>query len=201
MLKKLKDMFTIAPTVEFVSFEDGLLAVRSKKALKTNNMVIKVRTHLGTVVANVLLESYDKESKVYRLTLYDKEVILNAPEAERRDAPRLNKVLRVTSQSFPGYSANTEDISASGIRVRTSGPLDANTVIDFQMELDDPQIPAFQVRSEVCWTAVRADGSYHSGLRFQHLDPNIERVITRYIKDRINQEKRLHTLEEVEPPI
>ena len=201
MLKKLKDMFTIAPTVEFVSFEDGLLAVRSKKALKTNDTVVKLKTHLGTVVANVLLESYDKESKVYRLTLCDREVVLNSPDAERRDYPRLNKVLRVTSQSFPGYSANTEDISSGGVRVRSSGPLETNTSIEFQMELDDPQIPAFQVRAEVCWTAVRPDGSYQSGLRFQHLDPNIERVISRYIKDRINMEKRLHTTEEVEPPI
>ena len=152
-------------------------------------------------MANVLLESYDKESQVYRLTLCDKEVVLDTPDDERRDYPRLNKVLRVTSQSFPGYSANTEDISACGVRVRSEGPLETNTSIDFRMELDDPEIPAFGLTADVCWTGVRADGTYHSGLRFVHLDPNIERTIALYIKDRINMEKRLHTLEEVEPPI
>lgn len=199
MLNQLKNLFT--PTVEFVDYADGLLVVRSNKALKTNNTSVKIKTHFGTVVANVLLESYDKENKVYRLTVFDKEVILDSLDAERRDHPRLNKVFRVTSQSFPGFSANTEDISAGGLRVKTSEKLETHQVIEFQLELDDPEIPAFRILGEVCWTAVKADGSYHSGLRFQNLNPRIEQIITRYIKDRINLEKRLHTLEEVEPPI
>ena len=138
MLQKLKNMLTIAPTVDFVGFEDGLLIVRSKKALKTNNTTIKLKTHLGTVVAHVLVESYDTESQVYRLTLFEHESILEPLDNDRRECPRLLKVLRVTSHAFAGYSANTEDISTGGIRVRTSGPLETKQVIDFQMERRPP---------------------------------------------------------------
>lgn len=201
MLQKLKNMLTIAPTVDFVGFEDGLLIVRSKKALKTNNTTVKLKTHLGTVLAHVLVESYDTESQVYRLTLFERESVLEPLENDRRECPRLLKVLRVTSHAFSGYSANTEDISTGGIRVRTSGPLETKQLIDFQMELDDPQIPPLHLVANVCWTATRADGKFHSGLRFQQLNTNTERTIGRYIKDRMNMEKRLHTTEEVEPPI
>ena len=200
MFQKLKNFLTLAPTVEWVSFEDGLLAVRSKKALKTNNNVVKLKTHLGTVLAEVMLESYDKDNQIYRMRLFNRESVLEERDEDRRDQPRLNKVLRVTSPSFPGYSANTEDISSSGARIVSSGPLEVDN-IDFQLELDDPEVPALSINADVCWTAIKSDGQYQSGLRFKEISSFTEKHIKEYIRHRINMEKRLHTLEEVEPPV
>lgn len=200
MLQKLKSFLTFAPLVEFVNYRDGLLVVRSKKALKTSNNVVKLKTHLGTVLAEVLVESFDTNEQVYRMKLFNIESVLSEHETDRRDYPRLSKVLRVTSQSFPGYSANTEDISCGGVRVVTSGPLELGS-IDFQLELDDPDVPPLNINADVCWTAVKYDKQFHSGLRFQQISPTSEKHIREYIRHRINMEKRLHTLEEVEPPI
>ena len=122
MLQKLKNMLTIAPTVDFVGFEDGLLIVRSKKALKTDNTTIKLKTHLGTVVAHVLVESYDTESQVYRLTLFEQESILEPLEKDRRECPRLLKVLRVPRfHRVFGQHRGYLDRRDSGTHQRTSG--------------------------------------------------------------------------------
>ena len=198
MLKKLKEMLTFAPTVEYVDFEDGLLAVRSSKALKTNNTVIKLKASYGTVVAHVLVESYDQTNGLYRLKLFEHDVILDSLEIERREGPRLPKVVRVSSQAFPGYSGTTEDISVTGTRINTSGPLELSHDIEIKMELDDPDIPPIRLFADVAWTAVKYDGSYHSGLRYSGLDRETGKVIQRYIEARLAIEKKLHTLEKVD---
>lgn len=198
MIKKLKEMLTIAPTVEYVDFEDGLLAVRSSKALKTNNTVVKLKASYGTVVAHVLVESYDQAKGLYRLKLFEHDVILDSLEIERRDGPRLPKVVRVNSQAFPGYSGTTEDISVTGARINTSGPLDLSHDIEIKMELDDPDIPPIKLFADVAWTAMKYEGSYHSGLRFSGLDRETGKVIQRYIEARLAIEKKLHTLEKVD---
>jgi len=196
MLSKLKSMLSFAPVVEFVDYEDGLLTVRSHKALSPKNTTVKMNTSTGTITALVLVESYDHNNKVYRLKPLETEVTLNKLDVERRENPRFPKVVRVTSPHFPDFSGTTEDISECGTRVTTTGPLEIAYDIQMKIELDDPELPPLDVYADVAWTAQRFDGNYQSGLRFQMLTPEKARVIRNYIRDRMAIEKKLHTLEE-----
>lgn len=199
MLGKLKTMFSLAPVVEFVDYEDGLLSVRSSKALSFENTSVKFKTSFGTILAYVLVESFDFENQVYRLKPLEHEKILDALEVERRESPRLPKVLRASSPSFPGFTGTTEDISLEGARVVTSGPLEITHDIELKIDLDEQGLPSLQMYADVAWTAKKFDGSYHSGLRFQGLTQEAKRMITRYISVRLAMEKKLHTLENVDP--
>lgn len=199
MLTKLKNALTFAPKVEYLNFEDGLLTVRSKKALSFDRTSVKMTTSNGTVMARVLVESYDPTNEVYRMKVADRQSMPVSLELERREGQRLNKVLRVTSQAFPQFAGTTEDISISGLRVTTRGSLEQGTEIVVTLELDDHRIPSLKMRALVAWSALKPDGSYQSGLRFTALDGETERLIGHYIKTRLATEKRLHTTEEVDP--
>ena len=199
MLKKLKTALSLAPHVEFVEFEDGLLAVRSKKVLKFETTSVKLKTSQGTILATVLVESYDPTNDLYRLKLLDREIVLDSLNIERREHPRLPKVLRVTSKQFPGFSGTTEDVSLTGARVVTTGLLEIAHDIQMTIELDDAQIPPLTFYADVAWSAQKFDRSFQSGLRFQALDHDTGILIKRYIVNRLALEKKLHTLEDVDP--
>lgn len=196
MLEKLKSILSFSPTVDFVDYEDGLLAVKAQKPLRANCTSIKLRTSYGTVAAHVLVESYDSNNDVYRLKLFEHETILNAIGEERREHPRLPKVMRVTSLHFPGYAGTTEDISITGARVATTAALELDYDVELKIELDDPDLPDLSLIADVCWTAMKYDGSFHSGLRFQALTFEVGKRIEKYIEQRLEIEKKLHSLDE-----
>lgn len=199
MLQKIKTMFSMAPFVEPVQIEDGLLKVRAEKPLNFEVRSVKLKTDAGTILAYVLVESYDPNEKLFRIKLLEGKKILDQLGLEDPGKPRLPKVLRATSQHFPGYTGTTEDISEEGCRVVTTAQLELTHDIQVKIELDDPEIPPISMYADVAWTAVKHDGSFHSGLRFQSLEHETRRTIARYIKTRLAMEKRLHTLEEVDP--
>ncbi len=195
MLDKIKSLLTFVPQVEYVDFEDGLLTFRAEKPLTGNVKTVKLKTSYGTLTAHIAIQSFDDEIRVYRAELLNYEVVLDALAIDRRDNVRLPKVVRVTSGDLPGYAGVTEDISVTGSRVSTSGPLETGEIIDLKIELDDPEIPPMTIASQVCWTSRKADNTYHSGLRFQNLDPKKKKMILRYVEDRLALERKLHTLE------
>jgi PilZ domain len=199
MLNKLKAAFSLAPSVEYVDFEDGLLAVRTSKVLKPTTTSVKLRISTGTVLATVLVESYDPHNKLYRLKLLDREIVADSLDIERREAARLPKVVRVTSQHFPGFRGTTEDISVTGSRVTTTGLLEVVPDIQLTIELDDSEIKPISLYADVAWSAAKFDGSFQSGLRFVSMNQNDSLVIKRYIVNRLALEKKLHTLEDVDP--
>lgn len=199
MLQKLKTMFSLAPTVEYVDYEDGLLSVKASRSLKFDTTSVKFKTSTGTILAYVLVESYDEHNKVFRLKPLECRVTLDALDVERRDNPRLPKVLRAASPHFPGFTGTTEDISVEGARVTTSGPLEIIHDIELKIEPDEQGMQPWSMYADVAWTALKFDGTYQSGLRFQGLDADTKRTISRYITVRIAMEKKLHTLENVDP--
>lgn len=198
MLTKLKAALSFAPTVDYVDCEDGLVTVRSKKALSFEAGSVKLRTSQGTMMVAVDVESFDATENVYRLKVKDGSFTQKIG-IERREDFRLTKVLRATSQYFPKFSATTEDISVSGLRLTTHGGLEREVEIPMTLELDDSRIPPLTVHAVVAWTGEKADGSFQSGLKFTAMHPETERLIKQYIKSRQATKKRLHTLEEVDP--
>jgi c-di-GMP-binding flagellar brake protein YcgR len=199
VLNKLRTVFSSAPTVEYLDNQDGLLAVRSKKWLGFDCTSVKLKTSFGTVLAEVRVDSYDPEREVYRLQVIDQKSFPKELKIERRRHERLEKVVRVTSQFFPEFTATTVDISLSGLRVVTRGPLEAGQEIPVTIELDDSGTPPLSIRAFVAWSAVKMNGRFQSGLKITAMHPKTEQIIRRYIQTRLAIEKKLHTLEDVDP--
>ena len=110
-------------------------------------------------------------------------------------------VIHDYTQHFPGYSATTEDISLTGMRVTTTEPMEITHDVLVSVELDDQEVEPFQVYADVAWTGVKHDGAYHSGLRFLGMEHETKLTIRQYISTRLKIEKKLHTLEETDPLI
>lgn len=194
MLDKLKGLL-FTPDADYVDYDDGLLLFRTGRKLKPETSRVNLRMSYGKVVAHIILESFDESTSVYRARLLNYEVVTDYLDSEKRLTVRLPKVFRVTSSDLPGYAATTEDISLSGVRLTTTAPLEQDLDLDLKIELDDPEIPPMVLPAIVKWTATRVDQGFHSGLKFTGLTRQQERIIERYIDERIAQERKLHTLE------
>jgi len=199
MLTRIKTALSFAPQVEYLEFEDGLLTVRCKKALSFKETSVKLKTSYGTVIARVVVESYDASNDVYRLQVRDRRTIPEQLETERRRERRLKRAVRVTSKYFPQFAGITQDISLSGLRVVTRGGLQAGHEIPLELELDDSYIPTLPLRAKVAWSAKREDGTYHSGLRFSPMSLEAECLIKKYLRTRLAVERQLHTSEDIDP--
>lgn len=196
MFDKLRQIFTAIPIVEFSNFEDGLASVKSSKTLSASTNSVKIKTPSGFLTTPVLVESYEKETELFRIRLLEDQAVFTALGIEPPKEPRLPKVIRMTSPHFPGFAGTSEDISTLGAKITTSEALEIAYDIKVKIELDDPEIPPLNVLADVSWTAYRLDGNFHSGLKFQALTFEQTRTIRSYINDRIALEKKLHTIEE-----
>lgn len=196
MLTKLKKLLfsNLGSTakVELADYDDGLLSFRSESLLALERTVVSIETSFGRVMAEVDVQSYDAEHGVYRAQVLNKEETLDALRVERREQVRLNRVMRVSSKSLPGFTATTEDISIGGARVCTSEPLKCGQAIEMKIDLDDVSLPPLRLVSEVRWTAKKADGTSHSGLAFREPTQLQVKTIQRFISSRLAIEKRLH---------
>ena len=93
-------------------------------------------------------------------------------DSERRLAPRyecsqevLIKVLH-SEQGGPVdgriYACTTADVSATGVRLRSSVPIAINDQLDLRIRADEKQ---FVLSGRACWVAKEDD--YTSGIRFE----------------------------------
>lgn len=179
------------PVVEFVDFEDGLLAVRSSGVLASETQVVQLETAYGWVVAEVRIASFDTSSQLYRMTLLNHETVLAELRLERRLYPRIKKMVRVLCKDFPGYMGMTENLSVQGACISVQGEIPQLYDIEVKIELDDPSIPPLVAYADVAWSGQKPDGSFHCGIRFLGLDPQVARDLARYVERRLGSEKAL----------
>lgn len=191
MLSKLKELFPLAPLVDFVDLEDGLLTVRSNKKLTAKHSAVKLRATFGTILTQVVVESYDDHQDVYRLQPLNSELLLANLESNRREALRLPKSIPV---SIAGSKGHSEDISVSGTRVVTEIALAPDSEQEITLEFESPEFPALAVKAQVCWSGKKMDASFQSGLRFSGLTQEQRDLIQRFIEQGLQLENKLHKL-------
>lgn len=191
LLSKFKDRIPYAPRVDFVRFEDGLLVVRCARALTSKDTLVKLRATFGAIVAQVEVESYDNRDGVYRLSVLDHELLMAQMTPERREATRLPRALKLRSSQFHSEPLTTEDISETGARLLVPELLEPGTVLALGLELGDLKL---QLEAEVAWSAVKMDGSFHSGVRFLNLTLAQLYNIRCYVEDHLKREQELKTL-------
>ncbi len=188
----LSSLLVTVPVIEPVEFSEGLLAFRCRRSLPFQALTVASRTSAGTVRANITVCSYDPGHRLYRARVTDCVETLARIQVAGRNAPRLSQAVRVSSRQIPKFFALTEDISSGGLRLATPDSMPVGAVLDMTLDLDDPVTPSIQVQGEVCWTAVKADGSHHSGVRFVGVERGQHRVLERYIENRLATQRTVH---------
>lgn len=103
---------------------------------------------------------------------------------EKRGAKRLERVLRVISRAFPGYQGRSRDISQTGLRVETAGPVVEGQFIGITIELDADARGQLQLDAEVRWCAAKPEsGVYVAGLKFVGMDGRQRMALKEFLED------------------
>ncbi len=193
LFKKLFSGFAPSvPAIELVEFTDGLLAFRCERPLPFEAMNVSATTDLGPIAGRVDICSYDDSQRLYRAEVHDTARTLAKWNIAARGTARLNQSLRVSSPQLPTYFALTEDVSVSGIRVLTDLPLQVGLSLEMSLDLDDPAVPTIRLSGEVRWSSRKADGLFHSGVRFVGIERGQHRTIERYVSERLAVQRRVH---------
>jgi hypothetical protein len=195
MFKKLFSVFEgNSPVIEPVEFRDGLLAFRCQRRLPFQALTVAAPTPAGPVKTEILVCSYDPTQQVYRAQLPQVAVgdTLQRLHIESRGTRRLTQALRVSSRQIPKFFALTEDISVGGLRLATEDIMRAGSILEMSLDLDDPAVPTMIVRGEVVWSALKGDGTFHSGIRFLDLERLAARRLERYIESRLETQRIVH---------
>jgi hypothetical protein len=193
VLKNLaKFLLHSLPLIEPVEFSDGLLAFRCDRRLPFAPMTVASLTSSGSVKTRLEVCSYDVGLRLYRAQLVDGGETLQKLKLPARGAVRLAQAVRVSSRQIPKYFALTEDLSVGGVRLATAQMLPIGAALEMSLDLDDPSLPSIRVNGEVRWSAIKADGSYHSGVSFVGIDRGQHRILERYIESRLAKHRSVH---------
>jgi PilZ domain len=78
----------------------------------------------------------------------------------QRKHPRVSHSLRVLFPQLPHYQGMTTDVSVEGIRVLTSGPLEAGEVLDLEVDIG---VFPINLKGKVRWCTQLPDERYQVG--------------------------------------
>lgn len=84
---------------------------------------------------------------------------------ERRVAPRQRASLIVRSPDLPGFRATTVDVSSSGLRLATAGPVEVGVRLRMEIDGREPSQRATDLSGVTVWSSRRADDAYQVGIR------------------------------------
>lgn len=84
---------------------------------------------------------------------------------ERRIAPRHRVSLIVRSPDLPGFRATTADISSSGLRLNTGGPLAVGVRLRLEVDGREPSQRPTDLSGVTVWSTRKADDGYQVGVR------------------------------------
>lgn len=123
--------------------------------------------------------------------LYFAEIVTGSIEPEWpvpgyqwRQSPRYPLGVRVRSPQLPEFNALTEDLSAEGAQLNTSGPLQVGEEIEIFLDLDEG-FPALRGVGKVCWSKMTQP--WKAGVSFTELDPESQGVLRAYLAQRYGE--------------
>lgn len=83
-----------------------------------------------------------------------------------RSAPRTLCSLRVQSQGLPGFMGLVLDLSATGARLQTSGPIEVGSELWLRVDVDGPEPFWMDLMARVAWCAERGRSHFEAGFSF-----------------------------------
>ncbi len=110
----------------------------------------------------------------------------------RANAP-LNVTYTVTEQPRLTERTLGEDISVSGVRLRTFDRVQAGTVLSLALQMPFDSLPLF-VQGQVAWMRPAASfghGPYELGVRFLRLPEMDKRRLSQYIDTHLQEQRQI----------
>lgn len=112
-------------------------------------------------------------------------------EADRRRGMRILRALSVLSKDLSGFKVITTNISEGGIMfIMSGGDINKGDMIRLRLELDDYLSDPMYVKAEVCWVDASDPENLKVGVEFRELNESQQKVISNYITDVTEREKR-----------
>jgi hypothetical protein len=180
-IKRLFQRKEALPRVEVTGFRGGLVGLRSEANLTFSEQVVETTTPAGLCKTRLRVQSYDPGNKVYLAQVDENDPTLESLDIDLSNLSRVSKTLRVSSRDLPLYTALTEEVSLSGLRISTQGPLCVDRLLNLSVEFDCPKLETQKFNTVVEWSAEKSDGTWHSWLRFQEVDSLTFRRVAQYI--------------------
>lgn len=80
-------------------------------------------------------------------------ILLPRPESneDKRSAPRIDRIVRVCSAHIPHFQAVTTDLSLTGMKLKTEGPMEPDSYFECQIEFDDHTMNRLDFTAQVRW--------------------------------------------------
>lgn len=96
-----------------------------------------------------------------------------------REAPRIERRLRVLSPRLPQYLALAGDLSVGGIGLKCSGPLTEGDYLPLRIDLDDEE--SVELEAEVRWCRPSGHRWHEAGARFVELTSTARNALHNFV--------------------
>ncbi len=193
----LGKLFGRTVDVELVTYEpeSRSVLVTSTEELELKEYSCRAQVAEHRLKCKILFES--KEAGLYYGKFLEPEeaveylqMLLPQPKKweDQRAAPRVERHLRVTSHSIPNYQAISEDLSLTGIKLRTDAPMPPGELFEVLIEIDDHTLSQLKLTCEVRWS--RPVGRQaHVGVLFVDIPPGTRARLAYFIQSLTEVEK------------
>ena len=185
----LKNIFT-SNQIEIVTFnpDDASILFHSDKPLEVGEHKAKAKVGEHSLKCRVFLESTEAELHFGKFlepqeALEPLAQLLPKPkiQEEQRAHERIDRVLRVSSASIPGFQAPTIDISLSGAKIKAKAPIPQGDFMDCTVEFDDITMARLELEAQVRWCR-KVDEEWHIGLEFVDLAKDTRSRLAYFVK-------------------
>ena len=183
--------------VEIVTFDpsDHSILFRSKKLMAPGDYQVEATVADQKLKCKIRMES--TEAELYFGTFLEPEeafeplsVLLPRPKVveEQRSFERIDRVVRVCSAHIPHFQAVTLDLSLSGMKLNTEGPMTVDEEFECEIEFDDHTMSRLSFTGLVRWCR-EIEGRWQVGVQFVDVPKPTQSRLAYFIKALTEVEK------------
>ena len=160
--------------IEIVTFDptDQAILFKAEKNLDPGEHQVHAQVADQTLKCKVLVESVEAELHYGKFlapanAFEPLSILLPKPKGteEQRAAPRIERIVRVCSAHIPEFQAVTIDLSLSGMKLHTAGPMEPETFFECEIEFDDHTMTRLSFSAQVRWSR-QVEQHWEVGIQF-----------------------------------
>jgi hypothetical protein len=160
--------------IEIVTFdpEDRAILFKADKALNQGEHQVQAQVADQSLKCKVLVESVEAELHYGQFLAPENaieplSILLPKPKVfeDQRSAPRIDRIVRVCSAHIPDFQAVTIDLSLSGMKLKTTAPMEPDTYFECQIEFDDHTMTRLNFSAQAKWSR-QAEDHWEVGVMF-----------------------------------
>lgn len=160
--------------IEIVTFDpsDRAILFTSAKKLTEGDHQVRAQVADHSLKCKVRVQSVEADLHFGEFLAPDSaleplSVLLPRPDhnEDKRNAPRIDRIVRVCSAHIPHFQAVTADLSLSGMKLRTEGPMEPDSYFECQVEFDDHTMSRLDFTAQVRWCR-QVEAFWEVGVQF-----------------------------------